>query len=215
MTSKCRWLFVFGALFTMVAATQEAGLKSTSGGEQFGPQAVWTMAWEPFYACWEENPAYDDCLVQTMKKNGASEQALAFSKMLEGNGYMSAFHQMGRVNLATAFFPARANTNEVFFMVGGSPSLVSSELDTDISISADPAYKTLKKRYPELEFWTNGASFREMTLLPDGGQHFVFGYPLLNGCHACDLVGYALISHDFGTDGTYRGPSFIRLEPAR
>jgi len=129
---------------------------------------------------------------------------------------MNAFKPMGRVNLATVVFPMRANTNEAAMLVGGVPPLVSSELADDaISIASDPAYPALKKRFQQLELWPTSAEFREMKRLPDGGQGFVFAYPLRNGCHTCDMGGYALVSLDFGPDGVYRGPRLLKLTPAK
>ena len=215
MERKHFWLLFCMVLLALATSAQAADPGKNSRDKLFGPQDVWTLPFEALSACEAKNPASTTCLTQVMKETGASKQALALNKMLEGDGYMSGFQPMGRIDLATCFFPSRANSNEVLFMVGGSPSLVSSELDADINIKADPAYPGLKKKFPDLELWTSGASFAKMDILPNGGQRFVFEYPLVNGCHACAQAGDALIAHDFDQDGTYKGPRLIRLKPAK
>ena len=91
---------------------------------------------------------------------------------------------MGRVDLATMTFPLRANTNEAAFLVNGTPPLVSTELDEpSVDIAADPAYAALRQAFPEMTLWPTNAGFRRLETLPDGGQGFVFAYPLLDGCH--------------------------------
>jgi len=216
MKRNCRRLLVCFALLALSATPLAAGSGNAPRAKPFGPRAVWTLPRAALDACLKNNPAGAACLTQVMKQTGASLQALAFNRQLDGEGYMSAFHPLGRVDLAVAAFPTRANTNEAAVLVGGVPPLVSSELSvSDVDISADPAYPALARRFPKLEFWPTSAAFRAMKRLPGGGQGFEFAYPLLNGCHACELAGYALVSLDFGPDGVYRGPRLIRLEPAK
>jgi len=148
-----------------------------------------------------------------MERRGVPPQVLSCAKALEGDAFLANFRPMGRVNLATAEYPMRANSNWVPVLVGGDPPLVSSELADAPDISGDPAYPALKKRYPNLTFWPGDAAFRAMERLPDGGQGFVFAYPLRDGCHACALAGYALVSLDFDVHGHYAMQRLIRLEP--
>ncbi|MHC1788356.1 hypothetical protein [Solidesulfovibrio sp.] len=215
MKKRCCWLHFCAMLLFLATSAQAADPGKNSRDKLFGPQDAWMLPFEALSACEDKNPTSTTCLTQVMQETGASKQALALNKMLGGDGYLSEFQPMGRIDLATCFFPSRANSNAVLFLVGGSPSLVSSELDAVIDIKGDPAYPGLKKKFPDLELWTSGASFGKMDLLPNGGQRFVFEYPLVNGCHACALAGYALIAHDFDPDGTYKGPRLIRLKPEK
>jgi len=196
MKRNCCWLLVCLALLGLNAVALAARQGEEAGAKPFGPQAVWTMHQDALTACQKKTPTSTTCLAQVMKQTGASRQALAINRLLDGEGYMSAFRPMGRVDLATEEFPMRANTSQAAILVGGAPSLVSSELtDTTIDISADPASPTLKRRFPDLELWPNSAVFRAMERLPNGGQGFEFAYPLCNGRHASDLArlepGYA------------------------
>jgi hypothetical protein len=45
----------------------------------------------------------------------------------------------------------------------------------------------------------------------DGGQSFIFVYPLVNGCHACEVEGTAEIVFKFDRDGIFKGTSLLRL----
>lgn len=204
------------AVLAFAASPLFARSLKDSPPQRFGPEALWTLPREALFACLEKTPDGAACLTRVMRQTGASQQALAFCSLLDGEGYMRAFHPKGLVNLAIAEFPLRANTNEAAILVGGTPPLVSSELaDTAVTLNADPLYPALKQRFPDLELWPASATFRAMKRLPDGGQSFEFAYPLRNGCHACALAGYALVALDFGPDGIYRGPRLIRLEHAQ
>ena len=205
----------FGCFLLVVVFCGAARL-ATAADKPFGPGDVWSLPETAWRTCLEKNPVAPDCLPRLMRETKATPQALAINQRLDGDGFMSAFRPMGRVDLATMTFPLRANTNEAAFLVNGTPPLVSTELDEpSVDIAADPAYAALRQAFPEMTLWPTNAGFRRLETLPDGGQGFVFAYPLLDGCHACALAGHALISLDFGPDGTYRGPRLLCLEPAR
>lgn len=182
---------------------------------RLGPEAVWHLPVAAWSACLKQRRDAAACLRRLMERTRAGGQARDVLSGLNGEGFMSAFRPMGRVDLATMTLPGRANTNEVPYLVNGRPWLVSTELDAPPDISGDPAYPALRAAFPRLELWPSGAAFRAMDRLPDGGQRFVFAYPLLDGCHACTLGGYALIAHDFGPEGGYRGARLLGLEAAR
>ena len=191
------------------------GLSAFAGEKSFGPGAVWTLPEAGWNACLRGSTSPVACLGRLMRQTKASPTALEINRRLDGDGFMSAFRPMGRVDMATMTFPLRANTNEALFFVNGNPPLVSTELsETAVDITTDPAYARMRQAYPELTLWPTSATFRRLDALPDGGQGFVLAYPVLNGCHACALAGYALISFDFSPSGICRGPRFLRLESA-
>lgn len=207
--------FLLGIVLS-VALLSGAALASAAEMGPFGAGAVWRLPREALMKCLDSNPSASDCLTRVMKRSGASPEALEVNRLLEGDGYLREFRSMGRVSLGVAEFPLRANTNEAAVLLGGKPALVSSELPMDaVAINKDPAFPALKQRFPELELWPSSAEFKELQKLPDGGRAFVFAYPLLNGCHACEQGGQALISLDFGPDGVYRGPRLLKLTPAQ
>ena len=47
--------------------------------------------------------------------------------------------------------------------------------------------------------------------LPGGGQRFIFSFVLLNGCHACEVAGYARVAFDFSPAGKFLGTKLLRL----
>ena len=207
-----RMLRIFLWAVAMAAICRPA----VAGDKPFGPADVWTLPQAAWNGCLQGRTAPTDCLGRLMRQTKASPQAMEIFRRLDGDGFMSAFRPMGRVDLATMTFPFRANTNEAAFLINGHPDLVSTELsETAVDITADPAYVHLRQTYPDLTLWPTSAIFRRMDSLPGGGQGFVFAYPVLNGCHACALAGYALISLDFSPQGTFLGPRFLQLETDR
>jgi len=180
-----------------------------------GPDAVWHLPVERWTACLQRDRDPAVCLPRLMHATHAAPAVVAVSRALASEGVMSAFQTMGRIDLAIMTFPARANTNAVPYLVNGTPRLVSTELAPNaIDITADPQYPALKAAFPHLEFWPSDATFRSVHSRPDGGQYFVFAYPLRDGCHACALAGYALVSHDFTPADVYQGTLLLGLEPA-
>lgn len=205
---------VLSCLLLLAVFSRQTAVAEAPG--PFGPQAVWTLPEKAWAACLQQSRDATGCLRKIMKKSRATPQAREVNRLLDGEGYMGAFREMGRVDLATMVFPLRANTNEAVYLVNGTPLLVSSELDEKaLSIEANPDFVALKRVYPEVMFWPASDGLRSMDALPDGGQGFVFTYPLLNGCHACEVIGQAVVSLDFGADGVSRGPRLLRVEPAR
>lgn len=156
------------------------------------------------------------CVISVMQKAGASTQATAFTKMLKGEGYLDSFRAMGRVDLGNVFYPFRANENWEFILVNGKPQVINVG-DPDnlkrIDIKKDPLYPSLIRQFTELELWGH-AEFKTMKRLAEGGQRFIFSFVLLNGCHACEIGGYADIAFDFNSKGCFLGTNLIRLNKA-
>lgn len=206
------WLAPLLVMLVLAGPTSAAQGPGSYTSMPCGPRSVWTLPRDVFSACLEKNPDASFCLMRTMEQRGVPLQVLACAKALEGEAFLTDFRPMGRVSLAMAEYPMRANTNLVPFLVGGNPPLVSTELADAPDISGDQAYPALKQRYPNITLWPGDAEFRSMERLPDNSQRFLFAYPLRDGCHACALAGHALIALDFDASGTYLGPHFIRLE---
>lgn len=153
------------------------------------------------------------CVVSIMQQAGASPQAIEFTKMLKGEGYLDSFRKMGKVDLANVFYPFRANENWDFIMINGTPRVIyAGDYDNfkNIDIRKDPLYPSLIRKFPKLELWGH-AEFKAMQRLPDGGQRFIFSFVLLNGCHACEIGGYANIAFNFNSEGIFLGTKLLRL----
>jgi hypothetical protein len=176
-----------------------------------------------------------NCALEKMKQSGASQESMDFVRELaerkegEGIGWLGEFREMGRVDLGSVEFPFRANTNTAFFLLNGSPSLISTELGCTVGggwhqpcqrkgavdISQDPNYSRLKSQYPNLELWPAGADFKSAQAKADGGQRFIFSYILVNGCHACYVGNRAEVAFDFDRNGKFTGIKLLKLVTGR
>lgn len=155
-----------------------------------------------------------ECVAAVMRQGGASPQAIAFTRMIKGEGYLESLQDLGRVDLASVAYPGRANTNQAYFLVNGRPLMVSVEdLGWKVEIRHDPLYPEIVRQYPRIMLWGGGAEFRDMEKLAGGGQRFVFAYFLVNGCHACEVGGKALVAFDFDPEGKFLGARLLRLTP--
>jgi hypothetical protein len=79
-----------------------------------------------------------------------------------------------------------------------------------IDIRKDPLYPAIARKSPRVELWGH-ADFKAMQALPGGGQRFIFSFVLLNGCHTCEVAGYAQVAFDFTAAGRFLGTKLLRL----
>jgi hypothetical protein len=162
-------------------------------------------------ACVADQP---DCLPDRMAAAGASPEAVAFARELQGEGYLEAFSEHGRVDVATGFFPFYANSNWRQFLVNGEPQLIDLndwERLEAIDLATSKVYRKIAKRRPAVTLWPD-AQFAGAEALAGEGQRFLFDYPLVDGCHACDLLGYARIAYDFDAKGRLTAVQLVGVE---
>ena len=179
-----------------------------------GADAVWrppaNFAETVHEACGgSEGARLSDCFVAQMRKAGASSAALAFARRVNGMGYLTGFQEAGRVDLAFAEYPFRANENQLCFLVNGSPPLLDVDdlerLDR-AALAANADYAVLARQVPSLAIFPGrrspGRSVRAVRLR-DGGQGFSIPYTLRDGCHACRIVGDLELRWDFDVEGRF------------
>lgn len=156
--------------------------------------------------------AFTNCVAARMQRVGASPQAVAFAKQMGGEFYMGSFREMGKVDLATTVAPLWNDPNvEDFILVNGTPRIVYLwEKVENIDITRDRLYPLLSRKFPEITMWPMH-NFVSMRKLSKGGQRFVFSFILLNGCHACDIAGFANIAFDFDQEGNFQRTELLRL----
>jgi hypothetical protein len=144
---------------------------------------------------------------------------MAFTRMMKDNCYLEKFKEMGQVDLAYVFYPSRANTNWAYFLVNGSPAMISTEkvqLNTQgrdkfsINITKDPLYASLSRKYRDLDLHAP-AVFQQMQILPDGEQRFIFAYALIDGPRAGKQAGWVLVAFDFDGQGRFLQTRLVRL----
>ncbi|MFH1079856.1 MAG: protease inhibitor I42 family protein [Pseudomonadota bacterium] len=208
-------------VFLMAAPLQ--GAEPLNPATMIGPEACWSpeaqvlgtirMACAPL-----AGTVFEKCFIAGMQKSGASPQAVAFTKSIGNLGYMEALRQYGPVDVAFVVYPFRANENHGFLLINGTPPQIDVD---DLSLLSpedskkDPRYICLKQQYPAVALWPgdrSGKDFLRSERTPDGGQRFVVHYRLLNGCHACELAGYAGYAFEFDKNGRFSGTKYLGIE---
>jgi hypothetical protein len=220
-TSWLVLLLITGTLLLpgLAHASKAGAGEFTKASGVIGPAVVWKLpskkVQRKFIAEWQECRSHSqdlDCIASVMRRGGALPAAIAFTRRMDGDAYAESFRKMGPVDLISVFYPTRANTNQAYFMVNGTPPLVSAEDHLRrIDITQDPRYPAIVKKFPKIMLWQGGPVFKEMQRLAGGGQRFVFAYFLLNGCHACKVGGSAYVAFDFDARGTFEGTKLLRL----
>jgi hypothetical protein len=170
-------------------------------------------------ACTDRGGAFAECFLEEMRRSGAPEAAIAFTRRLGDPAYAVAFRDTGRVDVVAVESPFRANENALVYLVNGEPPALDiddlSRLNL-ASFSNFPAWAGLKKTYPNLAFFPadRGPDHPpRLVKLRTGGQRFVVVYMLHDGCHACTVVGYARVGWDFDAEGRFLGTETIQVRP--
>lgn len=217
------------AASTIGYAIAQGGTAASQAPAKIGPSAVWQPPQDfiakAHAACDKSNPPnYAECFIEQMSKSGAPAEAVSFTRMLyrqsDGQvGIMSGFHKVGSVEVARIMYPLRANDNYGLLLVNGDPAILDvddlKKLDR-APMDQNPMYQAVKQQYPNMDIWPgdrSGATWPQVKPLPDGGQQFILGYPLINGCHACAHVGLALFAWNFDSRGKFLGTRYIPTPP--
>jgi hypothetical protein len=209
----------FFATNVHVAATdQTAGV---------GPESVWQPGTHFMQVvheqCAKKLPEeYADCLIGEMPAAGAPADAVAFTRRLQKRtgqvGYLLHFRATGRIAVAYVYYPLRANENQGWLLVNGTPPLIDVDdpsLFPKEALQADPYHATLASRYPRIAVFPGERSdtrYPEPEPLAGGGQRFVVRYRLQDGCHACERVGSANVAFDFDQRGQLLGTRLLSVE---
>lgn len=185
--------------------TLSAETRSTKEGE-FGQRAVWNSpsnTWGEMQNCLYSNSPSSECIPSIMEKYGASPEAISFSANFGGDFFLVNFEEVGNVDLGVVFYPGRANDNVQGVMLNGSPNLVAAQSISNIDIKAGPGYQALIQRSSNPLLWFTDNQLYAIEPRPDGGQRFLFNYPIYNGCHACGRISDALVAFDFDSQGRF------------
>jgi hypothetical protein len=160
--------------------------------------------------------AFDECFVGVMAQAGASPAALAFARRLDGQAYLARLEEPGGpVALGQALYPFRANENEAWLILDGSPSAIDVDDQRYLpmeKLRADVTYREIARRYPHLTFWPGDRS-----RLPEaamGGQQIIVDYLLRDVCHACAIVGYVQFAFNFDHAGRFLGARLASVAAA-
>ena len=196
----------------------DLGSEQVTDPALFGPQQIWSPDGDAIRQLNMCIPRFGDrsaqfaCVRLVMQANGATPDAIAFFHLT--GWFLKDLQDTGTIELGTILNPWRANENVQSALLGGNPPVVLPEQEGGrLPVTADPAYLALQATYPNLMFWAPDPTLEQMVTSPSGGQRFIFDYRLLDGCHACTVVGQARIALDFSPDGTYDGPTLLGVTP--
>ena len=206
----------------MISTTRVAALvfAAAASAPPVGPDAVWKppadFRAKVTAACGSAKD-FGACFVDRMRAAGASAAAVEFAKRTDNQGYMTAFRDTGRVDVANVEYPFRANENQLVFLVNGDPAMIDvddvSRIDKK-NLATNATYARLLEKYPNLAIFPadrrpgRGPGF---TQRKTGGQVFVVVYLLQDGCHACETVGEARIGFEFDVEGRFVGTDVLRV----
>ncbi len=160
--------------------------------------------------------AFDACFAAAMAKAGASPAALDFTRRLDNQVYLQAYDETGGpVSVARVVYPFRANENDAWFLVNGTPPLIDVDNRRNLKLAAmrsSAAYLAIYHTYRNVTFWP-GARGAVGPEVAQNGREFVVGYLLRNLCHACAVVGRVRYAFDFDAGGTFLGTHLVAVTP--
>jgi predicted secreted protein len=164
-----------------------------------------------------------DCFAEEMKKADASAAAVEFSRQLGEPGFVRDFRAAGPVDIAYVLYPYRANENQSWVIVNGTPPAIDVDNSKLVTIAAralknNASYTGLAKAHPELSPWPGD---RYSTEIPDvemganGGVHIIVNYRLREKCHSCAVLGHAWYSFEFDAKGIFAGARLMAISVTR
>jgi hypothetical protein len=202
---------------------------ASAASRKIGASSVWQVPDQfmanAHMACDKSASAgFAQCVIEQMSKAGASADAVSFTRELykqsQGEvGIMTGFQPIGPVDFAWITYPLRANTNYGLLLVNGQPEIVNVEnlkLLDHKSMEQDPQFQNTKYQFPKVDVWPgdrDGRTWPNSQTGPKGGKQFVVGYPLINGCHACERAGSAMFTWNFTAQGKFTGTTFVGMTP--
>lgn len=203
------FIFIFAAA---MAGNVRAATGNGKNFNRFDAKAVWNPDMKRvqsiIHTCSQKHDTdFGQCFVEQMKMAGATPEATAFAIATGNQGYMRDFKNCGRVDIAFAIYPFRANENQLCFLVNGAPPMIDIDDSQYLPLAAlkkNKTYQMIQKRYPDVSLWPgdrSGTGFPIVYDSDDGGQQFIFNYRLQDGCHACKCIGFATIAFAFDHHG--------------
>ncbi len=199
----------------MPAACAGPAVRAPGPAEDVGPEAVWQVGKETLRTAMaehcneEETGGVHECFVNVMEILGAGPAAVRFSASLESAAFLYALEQAGPVDVGWVHHPFRAHEKYGCILLNGSPSRLDVDRPEFMPLKAlnrDVRYQAIKEAFPDVSVWPReriGPGNVAVEELADGGRRFVVGYELLNGGHACELVGSADFAFDFDEEGVF------------
>jgi predicted secreted protein len=203
-------------------AALAAAKKDARGDQPVSADAVWkpeAQFVESIRKACAESSDPAGCLAEKMAAV-APPAAVAFTRSIHNEGWLRDFRKVARVDIAYVEYPFRANQNQGWLLVNGSPPL----LDVDnlpklpkSEMEENRAWSQLIARSPQASLFPgdrNGATDPLAILYPDGSEEFVAAWKVLDGCPACAQLGIAFLGFQFNPKGKLTATEFIEFVPA-
>lgn len=201
--------------------------QSRDSSTKIGDSEIWQVSQQFLSAAHSacDKPSHSPdikCLLGQMTTAGAPAKAVAFTRELYKQthgefGIITGFHDEGPLAFAWVTYPLRANTNYGLLLVNGRPPIVNVEdlnlLDKK-TMEQSAQFRDLKSQFPNVDLWPgdrDGKIWPNSQTGPNAVIQFTVGYPLLNGCHACERVGLAIFNWNFDAQGKFLGTTFVGL----
>jgi len=129
---------------------------------------------------------------------------------------LTEFREMGMVDLGIVYFPTRANTNSAYYLLNGSPAIISTEIYQEkesalmVEIEKDPLFLEMNNKHSNVWFWGFSPQFIDKIYFPEN-KRFVFRYRFVDGCRICHTEYFADVGFDFDLNGNFLGIHFIEI----
>jgi len=136
------------------------------------------------------------CYRAVAARHGASPAALEAIDLLQGEGHVTGFRAAGRVDLAAALFPFRANQNAALLVVNGDPPVVDTDESALLARMREQT-RTGEAAGPPVSLFPGDRFPIETVVIeaaPDTGLRLLLPYAL-RACRACPTLatlGYRL-----------------------
>jgi hypothetical protein len=158
------------------------------------------------------------CMFDALKANHAPAETLEFLKMLQDEapsdelGYPTNFYGKGGVKVVELFIPGLGMAGVTdFAFINGTRAAVRPTDNIEAAATANPDYQNFRLQYPQVTPW-DSLVFKKEVIQADGSQQFQFEQTLLNGCHACAVLGLLDIGYNFDKRGHYTGMTIVGVE---
>ena len=208
--------FAAASCVSAILLGQAAFPPAPADAARIGADAVWSPPGD-FLSRFHETcdaqrgPEFSECFLEQMRKAGAPPPVLAFGRRTGGMGYLRAFRDTGKVDVAYAEYPFRANENQVCLLVNGQPSWIDVDDPTMLdrkALAADRNWLAILQKYPKAMLFPSdrgGPALPVARRFRDGRQEFAVDYRALDGCHACAAVGTVRLVFRFDASGKFLG----------
>ncbi len=219
---KWLWGVVVLLVFCAGCSSAQRQAEGNTREKDIAPGAVWnpdsSFRERVVERC--SSPAVQDfgeCFVSVMQDFKAPSLAVAFARRIGNTGYLRGFRQAGVVDIAFVTYPFRANENYGCFLVNGDPPIVDVddfEIIKKIDLKKDTQYAEIAFGFPKVGLWPGDRWSADCAIAETtkDRQRFLVTYRLLNGCHACELLGSARVAFDFDGGGKFLGTEIVGVE---